>query len=219
MAYCSVADVEAQTGWSEADFLSGGARMTEAQWTDYVGILIAAASGWIDQTCRRTFALTAYTEYRDGQGADRLSYRLHEQPVAGISAVAEDTTTTAAPTWTARTARTSTVAGDYRVLEQNGITSIVFTNNAPRHGTGNLRVTYTAGFSETSATYQHVRAICLQIVENALKAKKKLQESTAARQGPTKDSAEMVPIGDPAVVTDWIREQIAPYVRHTVRRP
>jgi hypothetical protein len=218
VAYCTVVDIEAQTGYSNADFISGGTRMTAEQWTDYVTLLIASASAWIDTFCRRSFILKDYVELRDGQGVLGPIYRPHQQPVVTITEVAEDVTLTGAPTWTVRTARSALVAGDYRVLEQNGITSVVFTNNLPRCGTGNVRITYSAGFAETSGIYLHVRDICKQIVENALMRKKKLQESTAARNGPTKDAAEMIPVGDPKVVTDWIKDQLKPYVRNTVRR-
>lgn len=219
MAYCSVADIESRTGYSEADFLAGGARMTEVQWTAFVGQLAAEASAWIDQTCRRSFASASYIEYRDGQGAARLSYRLHEQPVSAVTTVEEDTNTTGVPTWVTRTARSALVAGDYQVLVQNGLTAIVFHTNAPRAGTGNLRITYTAGYAVSDPVYLHIKGIAEQIVENALLRKKKIQESTAARTGAAKDAADMVPWSDPTVITAWIKKQLAPYVRNTVRRP
>jgi hypothetical protein len=219
MVYCSVADIESRTGYSEADFITGGVRMTESQWTAYVDQLIAEASGWIDRTCRRTFASAAYVEYRDGKGADHLTYRLHEQPVTAVTTVEEDTNTTGIPAWTARTARTALVAGDYKVLVQSGLTSIVFHNNSPAAGTGNVRITYTAGYLTTDPVYLHIKGICEQIVENALLRKKKIQESTAARTGSAKDAADMIPFTDHTVITAWIREQLAPYTRNTVRRP
>jgi hypothetical protein len=219
MVYCSVADIESRTGYSEADFLAGGARMSENQWTAYVTQLIAEASAWIDQTCRRSFASASYVEYRDGQGTVRLSYRLHEQPVTAVTKVEEDTNTTGIPNWVTRTARSALVAGDYQVLVQGGLTSILFHTNSPAAGTGNLRFTYTAGYAITDPVYLHIKGICEQIVENALLRKKKIQESTAARTGAAKDAADMVPFTDPAVITAWIKKQLAPYARNTVRRP
>lgn len=218
MGYCSVADVEAQTGYSASDFLQGGTRMDAAQWSTYVQLLISSASAYIDKFCRRSFAVTDYVEYRDGQGAGKTTYRLNEQPLVELDSVEEDISPLSVATWTTRTARTSSVAGDYRVITQNGISSILFTNNAPSEGAGNLRITYSAGYAEESLVYQDVRAICIQIVENALMRKSKLQESHAARRGSTKDSAEMIPASDPKVVTDYIREQLAPYVRNSLRR-
>lgn len=218
-AYCTVEQVEAATAHCASDFKQAGRVMTAEQWTAYITDQIAAASKQIDNVCRRSFAVTEYVDIRDGRWENEgREYALLEQPVVSVTQVEEDITPHLCANWVTRVPRSALVVGDYSVRTQNWITSIAFTRT-PLPGRGNLRFTYTAGYAADSPTMAEISAICQHIVENTLTRKSRLQESRAARTQASQDVAGQVPVQDPQVFTKQIRDQLKPYIRHSMRRP
>lgn len=62
--------------------------ITGATYDAAISRLVTAASEAVERHCRRRFALTAYTEYHDGGGKDRIV--LLERPVTVMSQVWDD---------------------------------------------------------------------------------------------------------------------------------
>ena len=225
MAYTTQTEIEARTGYSNADFKQAGVAMTAEQWTAECTRLIAEVTNLIDRYCRRgSFESTAYTEYHDGDGAtgddgalregDRIFYP-REQPVIAVTSVSEDVGgKTAVPAWTVRTARSSEAAGDYDVIVKGPLTRVRFHANVPRQGIGTVKIVYTAGYAAGSPALDAVRGIALHMIATLLEIKKKRQEAIAARTVATRDAADMVPVTDPRVFSRDVQERLAPYRRN-----
>ena len=62
--------------------------ITSSSEDDVLTALIAAASGDIGNYCNRTFEQTAYTEIRNGNGADRIGVR--QSPIVSVQSVSVD---------------------------------------------------------------------------------------------------------------------------------
>jgi hypothetical protein len=218
-AYCTVEQIEAATSLRASDFKQAGVVMTPEQWTAYLTDQIQAASKQINNVCRRSFEVTEYVDIRDGKWQNEGNeYALLEQPVVSVTKVEEDITPHLMASWTVRTPRSDLVAGDYSVQTRNWITSIVF-SRTPLPGRGNIRITYTAGYTADSDAMAEISTICQHIVENVLTRKSRLQESRAARTQSSQDVSATVPVQDPTVFTSQIRTQLKPYIRYSMRRP
>lgn len=228
MAYVTQEDIEAFTGYINADFKQGDQRMTPVEWTAFVDRLIAGVEGAIHKFCRvPTFAVETYHEKHDGRGQtggrggdksgimytelDR-TYLPREQPVQSVIRVAEDVGYPGPVSWVDRVPRSETTAGDFQVLNQ-GITSIRFLNNVPRKGLENVLIEYTAGYPDDSDVLDDIRIIETEFIANYLARKKRDQETQAARREPTRDAAEMIREIRPNILSKEIKERLAPYQR------
>lgn len=208
MAYTTLEEIEARTGYAASDFKQAGVAMTAEQWADETARLIAEVSNLIDRHCRRgSFEETEYTEYHDGDGqtgreTDRIYYP-REQPVLAVTSVAESL----GDAWADR-------AGTYDVITKGSLTQIRFRATTPRKGAGNVRIVYTAGYAAGSPTLDAIRGVALHMIATLLEIKKKRQEAIAARTMGTRDAADMVPVTDPRVFSRDILERLAPYRRN-----
>lgn len=229
MTLFSQADLEARTGAGASDFLQAGEEMTADQWAAYVVALEKEVSQAIARFTRRTaIEETEYTEFHDGGGptGERRQYVERdviilpwEQPVQSITSVdVDEATLSGARNWVPRTPRDETTGGDYEVLTRNGITRIRFHTRVPRKGHGNVRIVYRAGYAATSRELEDLRGIALEMAGKTLEIKKRRQEAQAARRVGTRDAADMVPIGDPKVLSDDIRTRLLPYRRERAGR-
>lgn len=231
MVYLTQADIESSGGgYGYSDFKQAGVTMTAKQWELYCERLIDSITSAINRYCRlTTFEQNSYTEYHDGRGAtgdlgeyverDRI-VMIREQPVMSITSVSEDiATANCAPSWTARSQRTSTsVSGtaDYQLLTRGSFLSYLYFNqNVPAKGKGNVRIMYLAGYEPSSEIMDDIRIISLQIADNILSRRKRLQEANAARTNGTKDSADMFKLdADGKIFTEDIRLQLDKYRRY-----
>jgi len=224
MAYCTLADIEARTGYGSTDFKQAGVTMTAEQWGSFCEGLIAEASTAIERFCRRSsFEVREYTEFHDGRGctgdlkefreADRI-FLLREQPVVQVLSVREDQADPGRPpSWVDREARADGVAGDYSLLSRGPVSYVRFTT-VPRRGYNNVEVVYEAGYPAGSGVLEDVRGICLDVIAQHLGKKKKTQEAIAARTTGTTDAAEMTPPAEPHLtLTTDVKRRLAAYRR------
>jgi hypothetical protein len=230
MVYLTQTDVESSGGgYGYADFKQAGATMTAKQWELYCERLIDAITSAINRYCRlTTFEQGTYYELHDGRGAtgDLGEYREHdriflfrEQPVVSVTSVSEDLASAIdAPRWTARVQRMAGIAAgtaDYRVVSRGTLTYIYFDQTVPNQGKNNVRIVYLAGYEPSSETMDDIRIIALQLADNILSRRKRLQEANAARTNGTKDSADMFKLdADGAIFTPDIRMQLDKYRRY-----
>lgn len=229
MPLFSQTDLEARTGAGYTDFTQAGTEMTPEQWSAYVVALEKEiAQAIASYTRRRAIEEAEYIEYHDGHGASGarreyverdIRFVPAEQPVQAVVAVDVDIGTPNGPRhWEGRTPRSESAGGDYEILTRNGITRIRFHNRVPGSGTGNVRITYRAGFALGDPELDDLRGIALEMAGKVLEIKKRRQEAQAARRVGTRDSADMVPIGDPKVFSEDIKTRLAPYRRVRLRR-
>ena len=223
--YLTQEEIEAWIGWTNASLLDLGESMTRDQWSAYLNSLSTSVSYWINRFTRRgSFMATSYIEYHDGQGntgelggyseSDRIFFFL-EQPVLSITRIDEEIgSEMGVQSWTLRTPRTTTSAGDYQVLTVGGaFTKVRFITNVPRRGNGNVRFTYSAGYPAGSPVLEEIKLIAMELVMNFLELKKKGQEADAARWNSTQDASNMFQLGDKRILTDDLKARLTPYQR------
>jgi uncharacterized phiE125 gp8 family phage protein len=115
-----------------------------------IDLLIPAASEAIEKFCGRRFGQASYTEYRDGEAADRVVLR--ERPVTLVTAVWDDPDRDFDDD--------SRLDADEYVLEpESGIVRLRYGSFAD--GVRNVKVQYTAGYS---AIPQDLAQACLMLV-------------------------------------------------------
>jgi hypothetical protein len=222
--YFSESELETWSGLGADDFQVAGVVMNSTQWSAYYTLLEETVRKTINTFCRRESFLSAtYTDYHDGKEAsgdhrdyqerDRIFFLL-QQPVISITSVSEDIASKTSPEdWTARTARSSEIGGDYELIAKGGFSYIRFHNNVPRAGVNNVKIVYVAGYADSSEVFDDIKGIALDMASKHLQRKKRLQEAAAARTSGTRDAADMVPIGDPKLLTNDIKERLQPYKR------
>ena len=99
-------------------------------------------------------------------------------------------------------AGTSTYAGDYEVYQENDVTRIIFYNNIPAHGTGNVRLSYTTGYAAGSPQLNDIKFQTLRAINNILLTKKKIQEANTIRNFGVRDYSQMFDAFSEGVVLD-----------------
>ena len=110
--------------------------LSGSTYDDALDALIDAASETIETACGRQFNETDYTEYRDGDGKDRLVLRRH--PVASITDIWDDPDRDFSDA-------TKVDSEEYFLDGDAGIMVLLDTTFA--RGTRNVKVVYTAGYS------------------------------------------------------------------------
>lgn len=227
MAYVTQEEVEARTSYNYEDFKQAGAVMTSVQWAAYITDLIAAATALINKFCRVTsLEETTYTEYYDGKGPtgefnayterDRV-FHLRNRPVQSVTSVSEDVNAkTSVPSWTARTVRSVSAAGDYELLTRYGLSHIRFHNNVPAEGVSNVKVIYAAGYATGSQELDEISMIAAELVANWLTQEKQRQEAIATRNYGVRDAAEMFVPPDQRVFPKDLQERLRKYRRAAV---
>jgi len=238
MTYISQSDIEQWTGFSNADFKYGGTTMTSTQWTAFCTQIVKKVTQAIDRFCNvPTLETHTATEYHSGRNdaaqdfrnyfyagytiynsayteLDRTFFLREVVQTATTVKVEEDTTVTATPTWTERTQRTSTATGDFNVLQHNDLTSISFINNIPCSGRDNVRITYTAGYASGSAELDAINQAAIEIAQNLLLRKKKIQEASTIRGTGVRDYSPMFELLDEKVaLSENIKQTLIPYRR------
>jgi hypothetical protein len=124
--------------------------------------LVTAASGFIQAWLNRTFAITAYTEMRDGSGGTRLMTANY--PVVSVTGVQVDQTVIAAQ------------PASGQVGYFNDSTSILLYGYCFNRGQSNIVLQYTAGFA--TVPFEIAQA-CIELV--ALKYKQKDRVGVSAK--------------------------------------
>jgi hypothetical protein len=129
MSLVALADVEAWLGLASGN--SDEALLTR---------LIAGASAFVETWCSRTFALTSYTETRDGNGQTRMSPQ--NWPISTVASVTIDTTVVPART---------VPGGSGFFLNGKSIQLVGYCFN---RGQANVTLVYSAGFATIPADIQ-----------------------------------------------------------------
>lgn len=238
--YITQGDIEQFTGFSNADFKYGGTTMTATQWATFATNVCAKVTQMINRFCCVTTLEThTATEYHSGRndGAqdfrnyftyvsdnantqyytdlDKSFYLFEVCQIATTVKVEEDTTTTSTPNWTTRDIRTATATGDYDVFQHNDLTAVRFINNVPCRGRDNVRITYTAGYASGSVELDAINLIAIEIAQNLLLRKKKVQEATTIRGTGVRDYSPMFELqNERDLLSQNVREQLMPYRRH-----
>jgi hypothetical protein len=132
--------------------------------------------------------------------------------------IEEDTATkTTAPAWTARTARTTGVAGDYEVVTTDELTEIRFHTNIPRRGKNNVKFTYYTGYDPTGPDFEVIKMQVLRCMKNFVMLKKKSQEPLTIRaQGVRDFSTMMDPFDEAHILGDMEKIALEPYRRFPI---
>jgi len=225
MAYCTQAEIEAHTGYSYNDFRQADAFMSSAQWIAYTTLIISGATQTINKYCQRgSFESAEYTEYHNGRGptGDRGRYYRdidktflpREQPVISVTSVHVDTSASEVPAWTAMTVRGTGEIGNFAVVSDGYVTRIVFHNNTPDAGNGNVKLVYQAGYASGSPVLADIKFITLDLISNFLAKKKREQEGVVASfDSGTQTIAQMISMLHPEIFTEDLKLRLAPYKR------
>ena len=129
---CSRSDVKSYLG------------LTGESYDAVIDLLIPAASEAIERLCRRRFASADHTEYHDGGGKDRLV--LEHRPASAVSGVWDDLDREFS-------SDTKLDADDFVLDSDRGL--LILRTGTFADGVRNVKVTYTAGYSETPDDVTH----------------------------------------------------------------
>ena len=129
---CSRSDVKSYLG------------LTGETYDDVIDLLIPAASEAIEKFCRRRFASADYTEYHDGVGRDRLV--LKHRPASTVSGIWDDLD---------REFPNDTKLGADDFVLDSDRSLVILRTGTFTDGVRNVKVTYTAGYSETPDDVAH----------------------------------------------------------------
>ncbi len=122
MALADLSDLEAWLGLSSGN--TDEALLTR---------LLGAASDFVETWCSRTFAVTAYTDIRDGTGLGRMT--MINRPVVAVTALAIDGSAIPAA---------GTINGSGWFLNKDSVQLFGYAFN---RGQANVAISYTAGFA------------------------------------------------------------------------
>lgn len=226
MAYCSQTDILAYTGFTRTDFLLNGSEMTQAEWSDFLDLIIDDASQIVNRYCNVIdFNSHTVTEYHNGSGAtgdediyldsDKV-FTLRELPVISVTSVSRNiSAATEIPSWSALTCVSGSSSGDYLLQTRYELTQIrIVSGNVPVHGYNNVKIEYVAGYASTSNEYLDIRLATIRIAQNLLLQKKKIQEATTIRASGIRDYSQMFSLfNETYVLTDEIKSVLDRYRR------
>jgi len=238
MVYVTLEDVKEFMGFSNKDMKIDGVQMSDAQFGSFVTTWEPNIAQMIHRYCNVTsFYPTQITEYKNGRGASNddtatsdyldsdvtfylRNLYLTDDPVVipavyAPIAVYEDTTPTAIPTWTLRTARSSIAYGDYRVITDTELTSLRFHNNVPLQGNQNVKLVYYTGYSPSSAMFGELKLTVLRAFKNLIMLKKKTQEASTIRNYAVRDYSQMFePFDESSVLSESEKAVLDRYKRY-----
>lgn len=226
MTYVTKRQIEEASGMNSADFVLDGSSMADEDWEDFLDSIIVEVTQAINRYCSViSFEENTVTEYYNGRGSnddecattDYLDndkeFLLRRQPVISVTSISENTAgESAIPVWSSRTEQSSTVAGDFRVLEIMGNKYVRFHNNIPAEGVQNVKIIYKSGYAENSPELYEIRYIAKMCAVNYLLFRRKIQESGRIRTIGVQDSSKMFDITEERdVFTVAIRRQLDKY--------
>lgn len=169
------------------------AGITNTKWDTVIDALITQASAAIERECNRIFGVTSYTEQYDGTDT-ALVLTLRQYPVVSVTDVRDD----AAREFAATSVIDST---NYYVDTAAGI--IRFDGWRLQRGYGNIRVTYSAGYSTVPSDIQ---LACHKLMGAFFNQRRDDGQATAA--------LGMVTYNYQAAWSDDVCALIEPYVKH-----
>ena len=107
--------------------------------------------------------------------------------------------------------------GDYEIYCENDVTRIIFHNNVPAQGYGNVKFTYNSGYAVTTAQYNDVKFQALRACTNVLLTKKKIQEASTIRNFGVRDYSTMFDaFSEGVVLDDKIKNGLEQYRRAVI---
>jgi hypothetical protein len=228
MAYVSILDVEAFTGFGAEDMKQGSLTMTASQWEDYcTNDLIPRVEQLVNRYCGvASFDEHTVIEYRNSPGdveyldnymswmtpggpgittLEKTEYILTE-PCIDVSSVAIKDNMWI-DSWE-NLVQVSSVQGDWYFVTMDELTH-VYVGNLPPAGNANIRFTYTAGFPAGSVQFREIQLIVLRIIRINLEEKLKFQQAGTIRNVGVRDYVEMYDINKtPHKDTYYIPEDI-----------
>jgi len=238
MAYFTVQELREFTGFSHRDMKVNGVQMTDTAFEALVPLYEPMIAQMVHRYCNViTFVPTLITEYKNGRGAsdddtatdDYLesdcSFYLRNLYLTDAThvpiIVSEDTASpTGAEAWVVRTARTALTGGDYRVITDQELTEVRFHNNVPLIGYQNVKFVYYTGYAETSPQYQDIKLQVMRAFKNLLMVKKKVQESTTARNFGVRDYSTMFePFDESSILSESEKVALDRYKRYPLDGP
>lgn len=238
MAYVSILDVEAFTGYGAEDMKQGGLIMTASQWEDYcTNDLIPRIEQLVNRFCGvSTFEEHTKIEYRSSPGEmdylnDYMSWMTPGGPGVNTTQVPEfilvepciavASVEIKPNVWIASWDTLTQVGseeGNWYEVTQDELTH-VYINLLPMQGNGNIRITYTAGYPAGSPQFSEIQLIVLRIIRINLEEKLKFQQAGTIRNVGTKDYMEMYDINkNKNRDTYYIPEDIVHELRKYQRR-
>jgi hypothetical protein len=235
MTYVTKEDIQSFMGFSNRDMKVNGVQMSDAQFTDFCNEWIPKIAQMVHRFCNViSFEPTQIIEYRNGRGASdddsstsdyldsdvefylrNLYLTSGATPVYAPIVIEEDSSApTASPSWSARTERSASLGGDYRVLTDRDVTHIRFHNNIPRQGVGNVRFTYFTGYLPTSQEFGDIRLQILRAFKNLIMLKKKTQEASTIRNYAVRDYSQMFePFDESSILSESEKTALERYRR------
>ena len=226
MAYCSETDILAYTGFTQSDFLINGSEMTQAEWSDFLDLIIDDASQIVNRYCNVIdFNSHTVTEYHNGSGttgdedtyldSDKV-FTLRELPVISVTSFERNIASSESiPDWETLSEVSASAAGDYIIETRFELTHLrIVSGSVPVHGYSNVRAIYLAGYASTSNEYKDIRLATIRIAQNLLLQKKKVQEATTIRASGIRDYSQMFSLfNETYVLTDEIKSVLDRYRR------
>jgi len=231
--YFTIQELKDLVGFSEKDMKTAGLQMNEVQFQGLVDLYEPKIAQMVHRFCYVTdFRPTQVTEYKSGRGASDddsatsdyldsdVEYYLRNLYLSGPSptytlVVEEDMSPpTATPSWTIRTERSNTSAGDYQIFPEDELTLIRFHSNVPRAGKRNVRMTYYTGYAPTSAEFGDIKLQVIRAFKNLLMLKKKTQEASTIRNYAVRDYSQMFePFDESSILSESEKTALERYRR------
>lgn len=229
MGYCNVNELSTYTGFSPSDFKVNGTVMTEAEWNNFLELIISNAYQKINRYCNVTsFETTTITEYHDGRGStadfntwsefDKTFY-LRESPIQSVTSVSvNNQSPSTKPVWTPLTEVTALADGDFIVNKNYDLGKIIIVSGkVPVKGYNNVKIVYVSGYPTTSNEYADIKMANILVAQNLLLQKKKVQEATTLRATGARDMSEMFALfNESYVLTNEIKNTLDRYKRRQV---
>ena len=229
MGYCNVNELSTYTGFSPSDFKVNGKEMTEAEWNDFLDLIISNAYQKINRYCNVTsFETTTVTEYHDGRGStgDFGAYRdfdktfyLRESPVQSVTSLSiNNQSPSVSPVWVDLTEVSALADGDFIVNKNYELGKIIIVSgNVPVEGYNNVKIVYVSGYPTSSDEYKDIKMANILVAQNLLLQKKKVQEATTLRATGARDMSEMFALfNESYVLTNEIKNTLDRYKRRQV---
>ena len=229
MKYANATELITYTGFSTSDFKINGEEMSDAEWYDFLDIILSTATKIVNRYCNvYSFLTSTITEYHNGRGAtgDNYTHRdfdktfyLREGPVQSVTSFsANNNSPTVKIEWTPLTEITESSSGDYIVDTNYELAKIIIlSGKIPIKGYNNVKIVYATGYDEDSDEYNDIKLSTIRVATNILLQKKKIQESTTVRHTGVRDFSTMFDLfNESYVLTDDIKAVLGRYRRRKV---
>jgi hypothetical protein len=213
MSYVTIDDVEAFTGYGAEDMKQGSMAMEPAQWQDYcTNDLIPRIEQMFNRFCGvASFAPHTVIEYRNSPGElefldnymswmtpggpgltnQEIPEFILAEPCILVASV-EIKPNNWIDQWETLI-KVGSEQGEWYEVTQDELTHI-YVNRIPPVGSGNIKITYTAGYPVGSTQYKEIQLIILRIIRINIEEKLKFQQAGTIRNTNVRDYAEMYDI-------------------------